>query len=147
MVKSGTLFRRLFRTPQCGLPLQYRASSHLRSCFSSPILAMMPHSCSCSLTVIALVVVLLALSSEANWVDTCAYFDDFDVATALNSQLGTNISDSYDKLDQCVCISGIDGASGVLSCPLEYLAGQPFKLLPATTILPPLLRVSLVHLE
>jgi len=44
--------------------------------------------------------------------DTCTYFQNFDLTTALNAALGTAIPDIFGDINQCLCVSGIPAFVG-----------------------------------
>jgi hypothetical protein len=73
--------------------------------------------------------VLLAWSSRADTVDTCAYLDNFDLTAALNSIYST--PDVYGTISQCLCVSGINGTPVIVFmyhgsvCILDFISRNP----------------------
>jgi len=65
------------------------------------------------MSALALAVVLLAWSANANTVDKCVYLNNFDLSAALNSELSiSSIPGGYGDLSQCLCVSGISAFIG-----------------------------------
>jgi hypothetical protein len=83
------------------------------------------------MSTLALAFLLLAWSSKADSVDTCVYLDNFDLTSALNSELSiSSIPDSYGRISQCLCVSGINGTLVIIGVPgiISQLACQSLSI-------------------